>query len=576
MESKLVFSRLTGRHILGPGVFLSTLAYSMFTHVLGSSDLHNDDYGLRFIAVFIAHLGMMSVAYIFYLIAKRLPASNFGLTVVILGLAAAGAVRGLILQMILFEFNLSDQAFMLFRLYGGVVTVGAGLAWAMFAFGLKAEWAAKQADLKASQRQLEQLLAETEGKLDTEASDTMSTIESMLQTALIPELMVTPQHAVTKLQSLINDTLRPLSSYLAASQPTITLPALDPGLYRFRWTGLISNLKLRDSASPFLIPAVLSTLAINFFLKYLPGNSPVNLGVVAILTLAVPLTVERYVLSRWVDRLRASIRVPLILLLLAFAGFAAGMVFVFLFPGNEALEQLSINAAVSVLLTGALVGVNQSASIEMSTIEGQLLENEHRLRWNIAAINAQHWLQKKQFARKIHGPVQSEVAAAAIRIERSLSSGAVEETGERALQTLRDRLARILKDTEGTSAMRPVLAEITETWEGLCNIEVDLPVSVENCLRQDPVCVETVLEIVREACSNAIRHGSADEIKLEFSRYTEDLIRLQVSNNGGRGLESSRRGLGSVYLEDCSYSHSLEITETGAVLTSLVPIRLAS
>jgi anti-sigma regulatory factor (Ser/Thr protein kinase) len=82
-----------------------------------------------------------------------------------------------------------------------------------------------------------------------------------------------------------------------------------------------------------------------------------------------------------------------------------------------------------------------------------------------------------------------------------------------------------------------------------------------------------VLEIVREACSNAIRHGSADEIKLEFSRHSMDLIGLRVTNNGGRGLESSRRGLGSVYLDDCTYSHELKITEFGAVLNALVPIR---
>ena len=574
MDVELAFSRLTGRHILGPGVFFTTLAYSFVAHLLGSADLQGGNLGLRFMAVFVAHLAMMLIAYVVYFSAKKLSETSFGLTLVVTGFIIAGAIRGLLLQYMLFEFHLSDQAFMLFRLYGGVVTVGAGLLWAIFAFGLKAEWAAKQAKLKASQKQLEQLLAETEGKLDLEATDTMSTIESMLQTALIPELMVTPQHAVIKLQALINDTLRPLSAYLAASQPTITLQPLDPSLYRFRWTGLIRNLKLADAAGPVFIPIVLSTLAINFFLKYLPDESPIVLGSFAIVALAAPLLIEKYLVSRWVDRLRDAIRVPLIFVLLAATGGLAGLSLVFLYPENRAMIDLAIDAAISVALSGALVGINQSATVEMSVIEGQLLENEHRLRWNIAALNAQHWLQKKQFARKIHGPVQSEVAAAAIRIERSLSSGELNESGEMVLQNLRDRLAKILRDTKGIAEMRPVLAEITETWQGLCNIQVDLPTGVEVLMRQDPVCVETVLEIVREACSNAIRHGSADEIKLEFSRRTLDLIGLRVTNNGGRGLDSSRRGLGSVYLDDCTYSHELEITEFGAVLNALVPIRI--
>ncbi|MGK3946706.1 hypothetical protein ABK046_51135, partial [Streptomyces caeruleatus] len=80
--------------------------------------------------------------------------------------------------------------------------------------GIKAEWGAKRATLSGTKRQLESLLADSETRLGVEASDTMSTIESMLQTALLPELSESPQRALTKLQALINDTLRPLSALL--------------------------------------------------------------------------------------------------------------------------------------------------------------------------------------------------------------------------------------------------------------------------------------------------------------------------------------------------------------------------
>ena len=39
MDLKLAIDRLTGRHVFGPGVFWSTLAFSFLAHALGSSDL---------------------------------------------------------------------------------------------------------------------------------------------------------------------------------------------------------------------------------------------------------------------------------------------------------------------------------------------------------------------------------------------------------------------------------------------------------------------------------------------------------------------------------------------------------
>lgn len=571
MDLRLAFERLTGRHVLGPGVFWSTLAFGFLAHALGSSDLGPGNVLARLAGVTIAHLAMMAILLLTRFALFRLKASVSTLSLVIAGYVLAGAVRGLTLQIALFGLGAADSGYSNYRLIGGVVVMTTGLIWAALAFGIKAEWGAKRAALSGTKQQLESLLADSETRLESEASDTMSTIESMLQTALIPELMVTPQHAVVKLQSLINDTLRPLSAFLATSQPRIEVKKLDASVFKFKWTALFRHLRLRDASSPIPLALILSTLAVNAFLKYLPDTNPLVALGTSFLALASLLALDRYVISRYVDSINSLWRLPVILVTLFVTGLLGGSTFVLQHPGNQAMVDLAVYGAIWVALLGALFAINQSATVEISNIETQLSENEYRLRWTIAALNAQHWLQKKQFARKIHGPVQSEVAAAAIRIERSLSSGEVTELGEAALQNLRDRLARILKDTRGTSAVRPVLAEIAETWQGLCDVEIDLPEEVESTLVQDSVCVETVLEITREACSNAIRHGSADHIAITLDLEGCDLVRVRVENNGNRGLPSSRRGIGSAYLDDCTYSHELQLTEEGAVLTALVP-----
>lgn len=448
-----------------------------------------------------------------------------------------------------------------------------GLAWSAFAFGLKAEWGAKRATLSATKQQLEALLVDSEARLELEASDTLSTIESMLQTALLPELMVSPQLVLTKLQSLINDTLRPLSAALAANQPKLELIRFDASTYRFRWRTLITHLRLKESSRPLTTAAILAVLAVNGFVKYIPNISSILLLFFSFVFLASSLAVSRFVLARWVDVLPAGARVAAVLTILFLIGFGGGMT-VLSFAHNPVVAfALSVNGGIASALLGALFGINHAATKEIESIELQLKNREQKLRWTIAALNGQHWLQKKQFARKIHGPIQSEVAAAAIRIERSLTRGEVTESGEVALQNLRDRLAKILNDTKGVSEVRPVLDEIAETWNGLCTIEFDLPDEVECSLREDSVCVETVLEIAREACSNAIRHGSAELIQIRFEFEGADLIKIVVRNDGSKLDLSSNRGVGSAYLDDCTFSHELTMTEDGTVLTATVPFR---
>mgnify|MGYP000054719677 FL=1 len=573
MDYNLAFSRLTGRHVLGPGVFWATFGLGILAHALGSGDLAGGNIPARVLAVFIAHLALMTTIYVFRAGLVRLSAGLSTFILVIAAYVVAGAIRGLTLQMALFELHVADTAFSFYRLIGGVVVLTTGLAWTAFAFGLKTEWGAKRAKLSATKQQLEKLLVDSEARLEHEASDTLSTIESMLQTALLPELMLSPQRALTKLQSLINDTLRPLSSALAANQPKIELVRLDPSAYRFRWRTLLTHLRLKESSRPMTIAGMLSVLAVNGFVKYIPQISPVLLLAYSIVLMVVLLSISRYVLARVVDLLPPSIRVPLVLAVLFLIGFGGGLL-VLSFAHNPVVAfTLSVNGGVASALVGALFGINHAASKEMESIERQLGNYERELRWTIAAVNGQHWLQKKQFARKIHGPIQSEVAAAAIRIERSLSSGEVSQSGEEALQHLRDRLAKLLNDTKGTAEVRPVLNEIAETWHGLCQIEFILSEDDECTLRNDSICVETVLEIAREACSNAIRHGSAEHIQLEIDFAAPDLVKIRVWNDGTKLDLVSNRGVGSAYLDDCTFSHDLSMTANGTVLTATVPFR---
>jgi hypothetical protein len=155
-------------------VFWSTLIFGLLAHALGSSDLAGGNLFARLLSVTIAHLAMMATLYLTRLLTYRLPAGLNSLIFVAIGYVLAGAIRGLTLQITLFEFDAADTGFSFYRLVGGVVVMTTGLTWVAFAFGLKAEWGAKRAALSATKQQLEALLVDSEARLELEASDTQS------------------------------------------------------------------------------------------------------------------------------------------------------------------------------------------------------------------------------------------------------------------------------------------------------------------------------------------------------------------------------------------------------------------
>jgi signal transduction histidine kinase len=148
----------------------------------------------------------------------------------------------------------------------------------------------------------------------------------------------------------------------------------------------------------------------------------------------------------------------------------------------------------------------------------------------------------------------------------------VTASGEQVMQNLRERLARILGDSSSTAELSAVLEEIAETWRGLCNIEVSFAPEVESAISQDQICVETVLEIIREACSNAIRHGSAERIWLTLEIEGTDLVRVTVTNDGNARDKGGKPGLGSAYLDDCTFSHERAVAGDLMTLSATVPL----
>ena len=197
----------------------------------------------------------------------------------------------------------------------------------------------------------------------------------------------------------------------------------------------------------------------------------------------------------------------------------------------------------------------------------QLREADDSLAWQVARLHQLQWVWQRTTARALHGPVQAMVAAAVSQ----LGTGADQRV---ILDDLRERLGAALDpidDNQIVVSWRDALDRIEATWEGLCEVTVDIDDQARSALDADAVGADITMEIIAEAVSNAIRHGKARTVQIVVD-HTGDLLQLKVINDGG-AENSMSSGLGTAMLHDCSLRWHRGPVGGGFALTAALPIQ---
>ena len=148
---------------------------------------------------------------------------------------------------------------------------------------------------------------------------------------------------------------------------------------------------------------------------------------------------------------------------------------------------------------------------------------------------------------------------------------------------LEERVRLVFEAPDKFTNLAHVLTEIAETWEGICQVTVQLADGDAADIARDQIAVETVLEICREGISNAIRHGHAKNVTVAVSLEEVGLVNVRVANDGtppvqpessdGSAPGSAREGMGSKHLQECTVSYSVAVVDGQTVLEAAVPYR---
>lgn len=202
--------------------------------------------------------------------------------------------------------------------------------------------------------------------------------------------------------------------------------------------------------------------------------------------------------------------------------------------------------------------------------QAQLRAIVEELRLLNSQLRQQVWLDQKILATELHGSVQATLHATALQLSK------INQPTIADLEKVRDAVDRALARLGQTSYLEgesfdQVLADISEVWEDTCKIEYHIQPQAQQALEQQSLARSTI-EVVREATTNAIKHGQAKNIKVTITQSGQ-LLDLIVDNDG-QELISNTQGLGTSVISELTHSHRLYKTRDGVRFAATIALGL--
>jgi len=197
--------------------------------------------------------------------------------------------------------------------------------------------------------------------------------------------------------------------------------------------------------------------------------------------------------------------------------------------------------------------------------ERDLVEVNERLQELVATMRRQIWLSRRAVALAVHGPLQSILVSAAMRL--TATDGA-EVSVEIVRRRLDEALANVGKAGGREVRLVDTINELRDLWEGLVDIRYEIDSHATLLMESDAGLQTCVSEVCREAISNSIRHGGAKQV--DVTVMTEDQgVRIRVEDDGvlGGGLGQaapSQSGLGLRMFDETCLRWELDFAAAGA------------
>jgi prepilin signal peptidase PulO-like enzyme (type II secretory pathway) len=358
---------------------------------------------------------------------------------------------------------------------------------------------------------------------------------------------------IDELRNVIATQVRPLSQALhqvaeKLSIPpsrTVTSPDIKPKLP--------STFGLRKSLT--LMPAFLLILMGYPMVAYLViDRTSLFRGVLSAIGAALVMSLLKLMLPK-TKEIKTWLGLTLLVL---FASIAAVPGFLITYFRYGPIAEIFNNAIWMVgISVGAFLLTSYARAIDEARekYERELEQFNEQLSKEVALFEQRLWLERRAWSYVIHGDVQGSLSAAVTRLQRS------EKLEPYELEMVKQDMARATKALTSSPAkdinFTQSLDELVRTWAGVCNIKIESSARADRAIDANLDVRNCINEICKEAISNAVRHGNAKNAVIRLSREKDDVIELEICNDGHKPLREQPNGMGLSMIDDLSLSWQL-------------------
>lgn len=487
--------------------------------------------------------------------------------IVLTGFVIAVLARAFTIIHLTRAFFPADPTTVADRILGNFLNVGLVLVLSAYMVRVMRERRYHIVRLEKLRNDLEQSINVVSSELTQRNEASVNRVREILE----KELNLLDRDNPTGSLAILHDTatyvVRPLSYELAKEMPEVTDVQVNTDSTA-NWGQVLDRIATGRPFRPILTAAF---MAVPLFAVVVTLRGTAAVMVPVPFELAALLAIANLVFSRFSPSLGALWRAIFMVLLSLLTGSIIGLgVWLAFNPGTQGAA-LAIAVTVFCVVFAIVVSIGAGVTQQRDQLITELTQSADNLARSLIRRKQTQWLQNKSLSRALHGPVQTAMNIAAIRIDEALRQGDVNAGMIDGVRADLISSLDVLSHSEGAVvSIDQGMNRIKETWDGICEIDISIsPESIKQ-LDADVILRSCFIDIVTEAVSNAIRHGEANKVSITVMVEDRNVI-LDIRDNGVAVLSVNAPGLGSTQLDDCTLSWTLQSLVSGHRLTALLP-----
>lgn len=422
-------------------------------------------------------------------------------------------------------------------------------------------------DLLASKRQLQNRLTESISPVLDSIYEELRSVDPANNAAI--------EKTSANLRQAIEGIVRPLSHELGNSanfQIYNQLTSVTAIERKITFRSLADRLNRKVNLSNAFLPNQLLVFLVVFEVTSVHVIS----GVIDSITYAIPSAIISTLIILFAKKFTNKIRLPfyMALILAAVVNVIAALPFQFLSKYSSLTEEVVAGLLIGVIILavflsyfGLLIDRRRSMLSDEQLANQELAAAVTHARNEISIVH-------KRTARMLHGGVQAKLQSALLRLRRSpqLSNEEIQEVISDISQA-----KFLLEKTEQSSVLTlgQGIDDLIDFWDGVCEIETNLTASIDELISNDQVTTECVIEVVREAISNAVKHDHAGCAKVDFE-IADHYFQITISHKGDlieENFNNDEKSYGMQMIAELSNSHELIAADDYIYLSAKFPIQ---